>query len=192
MLLNQQNCCSTGASLKAAFDISKDHFIGSANASVEIVEYADFQCPYSGELYSVIKLLQQRMGNQIRLIFRHFPLPAFHSLALEAAVAAEAAALQGKFWPMHDAIFENQRFLVKSSFARFAEKINMDTTLFEDGREYKRILRKVLIDFESGLKSGVDGTPTLFINGGRYSGFLDAPTLYRTCQNIMSVHTTPV
>jgi protein-disulfide isomerase len=174
--------------LKLPFNENRDHYFGSPIAPVEVIAYADFQCEYSGEIYTSIKWLRQYLGNDLKFVFRHYPLPNVHSLALEAAVAAEAAGLQGKFWDMHDLIFENQRFLVRSSFSRFAEEIELDTTLMEDRLGYKRLVHKVINDFESGVKSGVDGTPTLFINGRRYNGFIDAENLYRTCNYEMNLN----
>lgn len=168
--------------LKMPFCIKRDHFIGDAAAPIELIQYGDFQCGYSGSVYTAIKMLQQYLGDQLKFIFRHFPLPSVHPLALEAAVASEAAALQDKFWPMHDKIFEEQKYLVRSSFSRFAEEIELDATTFEDSREHKKLIHKVVSDFESGVKSGVDGTPTFFINGHRYNGLDDLEALHRACK----------
>ncbi|MEO5891457.1 MAG: thioredoxin domain-containing protein [Ferruginibacter sp.] len=168
--------------LKMPFCAKRDNFIGAVTAPIELVQYGDFQCRHSGNVYVAIKLLQQYLGGQLKYIYRHFPLPTVHPLALDAAVASEAAAQQGKFWLMHDIIFEQQKYLVRSSFSRFAEAIELNTTVFENSRGYKKLIHKVINDFESGVKSGVDGTPTFFINGQRYNGPDDFDSLYRTCK----------
>ncbi len=168
--------------LKMPFCNKRDHFIGDATAPIELIQYGDFQCRHSGSVFIAIKLLQQYLGDQLNFIFRHFPLPSVHPLALEAAIASEAAAQQGKFWLMHDKIFEEQKYLVRSSFSRFAEEIELDATTFENNREHKKLIYKVVNDFEGGIKSGVDGTPTFFINGHRYNGLDDFDALYRTCK----------
>ena len=102
--------------LKMPFCIERDNFFGDAAAPIELVQYGDFQCQHSGSVYTAVKLLQEYLGAELKFIFRHFPLPSLHPLALEAAVASEAAAMQGKFWQMHDMIFEQQKYLVRSSF----------------------------------------------------------------------------
>ena len=138
--------------LKMPFCIERDNFIGDTAAPIELVQYGDFQCQHSGSVYTAIKLLQQYLGDELKFIFRHFPLPAVHSLALEAAVASEAAALQGKFWQMHDMIFEQQKYLVRSSFSRFAEEIELDATIFENSREHKKLIQKVINDFNGKIE----------------------------------------
>jgi len=168
--------------LKPAFNTLLDNYTGSYNAPVELVQYSDFQCEFSGNIYTTLKVLQEYLGDQLRFVFRHFPLANLNPLALDAAVASEAAAMQGKFWEMHDLIFKNQKYLVKSSFSKFAEEIGLDMYYFENSREHKRLRHKVINDFESGVKSGVDGTPTFFINGRRYNGFVDFESLLKTCR----------
>jgi protein-disulfide isomerase len=174
--------------LKYLFDHRRDHYYGSTLAPIEIIEYGDFQCKHCATVYPEIKLLQEKMGNQLKFVFRHYPLPAVHPLALDAAIAAEAAAQQGalSFWHMHDMIFENQRHLCLSSLSKFAEEIELDTTLFEDHRAQKKLIHKVTSDFESGSKSNVTGTPTFFINGHRYNGYSDFESLYKTCKYILT------
>lgn len=171
--------------LKLPFSCKRDNFIGLVNAPLELLLYGDFQCQHCGEVYTSVKLLQRYMGDHIRFVFRHFPLLTLHPLALEAAVAAEAAALQGRFWEMYDMIFEQQSYLVRSSFSKFAEKIGLDINSFENSLERKTLIHKVVNDFESGVKSGVDCTPTFFIDGHRYSGFEDFESLYKTCKYAM-------
>ena len=158
-----------------------DHFYGLMEAPVQLIQYGDFLCEHCADVYPAIKLLQEKMGNDIIYIFRHYPLHTIHPLALEAAIASEAAALQGKFWYMHDMIFENQKHLLRSSFSGFAEMINLDMKTFEDSRGHKQLFHKVINDFEKGAQFGVNSTPTFFINGQRYNGFDDFESLYRTC-----------
>ncbi len=166
------------------FRTDYDHFQGYPIAPIELIEYGDFQCGHCADVYPVIKWLQDSFGNQLKFVYRHYPIPTRHPLSLQAAVATEAAALQGKFWNMHDIIYENQHFLTRASFSKFAREIELDSTLFEDCREHQKLFRKVISDFESGVKSGADSTPTFFINGIRYDGFDDFENLYSALQNI--------
>ena len=169
--------------LQTTFRTDYDNYQGCPLAPVELVQYADFQCEYCASVYPVIKWLQDALGQTLRFVFRHYPIPTRHPLALQAAVAAEAAAMQGKFWYMHDMIFENQKYLTRTSFSDFAREIELDTEAFENCREHRKLFRKVICDFESGVKSGVDGSPTFFINGIRYHGFDDFDSLYTALQN---------
>jgi protein-disulfide isomerase len=166
------------------FRTDYDHYQGSPLAPIELIQYGDFQCKYCGEVYAVIKWLQDSFGDLLKFVYRHYPMPTRHPLSLQAAVATEAAALQGKFWYMHDMIYENQKFLTCTSFGGFAKDIDLDARAFEDCRERRKLFRKVISDFESGVKSGVDSTPTFFINGARYNGFDDFENLYSALQNI--------
>jgi protein-disulfide isomerase len=174
--------------LKYLFDFTRDHYVGNPLAPIELIEYGDFQCEYCGEVYTEIKKLQEALGNQLKFVFRHYPLSALHPLSLEAAVATEAAALQDnmKFWSMHDLIFENQKYLSRASLSKFAEEVGMDTTLLENSQTHKQLLPKVISDFESGVRSGVEGTPTFFINGHKYTGFHDFESLYKTCRYVLT------
>lgn len=162
--------------------VGAGHFSGLQEAALELVEYGDFMCEHCAEVYPAIKLLQEKLGSSMRFVYRHYPLHAIHPLALEAAIATEAAALQGKFWYMHDMIYENQKHLLRSSFSRFAESINLDLNTFEDSRGHKQLLHKVINDYEKGVQCGVTGTPTFVINGKRYNGFDDFESLYRACR----------
>ena len=176
--------------LNPSFNSSADHFLGSAAAAIELVEYGDFQCKECQYAYPEIKVLRKVLDGELRFIFRHFPLPNIRPISLEAAIAVEAAALQEKFWYMHDTIFENRRNLTRSSLFSFAKEIELDMELYEASREYKIVFQKVINDFESGVKSGVDKTPTVFINGLRYNGVIDFDSLYKTCTYVLSRNTT--
>ena len=131
------------------------------------------------------------MGNNIRFVFRHFPRITRHPLSMETAIAAEAAAMQNKFWHMHDMLFENYGNITRLSLTQYANEIEIDPLLYELHREDKKIFRKVISDFESGIKSGVVDSPTFFINGLRYNGTADAGQLYKTCKLLCTEQSRP-
>jgi len=174
---------------KPVFDEKRDNYWGDPSAPVEVIQYGDFQCPHCADVYPVIKSLQEKMGRRMKFIFRHYPQPVLHPLSLDAAVAAEAAAIQDKFWHMHDIIFENQKYLTRSSLGHFAQEIELNAEIFEDSREHKKLFHKVISDYETGVKGGVDGTPTFFIDGRRYNGFHDLDSLYKTCRYVWTCKT---
>ena len=149
---------------------SKDHVQGNKNASLELLEYGDYQCGHCGHAYPIIRVVQREMGNNLKFIFRNFPLTEPHPDAFKAAVAAEAAALQSKFWEMHDIIYENQKRLDWKSLISYADKIGLDVSRFKDDIQLNTVKVKVEDDFESGVRSGVNGTPSFFINGEKYDG----------------------
>ncbi len=155
--------------LKPAVD-KNDHVQGNKNAAVELVEFGDYQCPHCGAAYPVIKEIQETFGDQIKFVFRNFPLSEIHPTARAAAIAAEAAALQNKFWEMHDAIFENQSRLSRNFLLKLAENLNLDIEQFNNDIALDSVNEKVENDFESGIRSGVNGTPTFFVNGNRFDG----------------------
>lgn len=156
----------------------KDYQQGSKSAHIELVEYGDYQCPHCGRAYPIIKSIQQRMGNKLRFVFRNFPLAEMHPNAVSAAVAAEAAALQDKFWEMHDALFEHQDDLSAEGIFRLAKKIGLNESQFAKDIQRDDLLQKVEGDFESGVRSGVNGTPTFFINGKKYTDSWDEKPFY--------------
>jgi protein-disulfide isomerase len=149
---------------------AQDHATGPDDAPVTLVEYGDFECPYCGMAYPIVKRAQQELGNRLRFIFRNFPLAEAHPHARQAAQAAEAAAAQGKFWEMHDMLFEHQDALEPQDLVGYAESLDLDITRFEKDLEAGTYAKKVRDDFRSGVKSGVNGTPTFFVNGERYDG----------------------
>jgi protein-disulfide isomerase len=156
---------------------SRDHSEGSADALVTLVEYGDYECPHCGRAYPIVKAVQRRLGNQLRFVFRNFPLKNIHPHAEHAAEAAEAAAAQGHFWEMHDAVFEHQAALGDKDLARYAEAIGLDRSRFERELKSGTYKPRVQEDFMSGIRSGVNGTPTFFINGRRYEGSWDETSL---------------
>ncbi|WP_392553243.1 thioredoxin domain-containing protein [Orbus wheelerorum] len=156
-----------------------DHIQGNSNASIELVEYGDYQCPYCAEFYYVIKELQNQLGTNLKFIFRNFPLE-MHPNALHAAIATEVLAKYNKFWPMHDMLYENQAYLHDKNLINYAEKLGVNEQQFEQDFKDKSFADKVEKDFESGLRSGVNGTPSLYINNKKYEGeySLDAILTY--------------
>ena len=148
----------------------KDHVDGPGSAAIELVEYGDYQCPHCGAAYPIIKKIQKEFGEQIRFVYRNFPLTEIHHLAMPAAIAAEAAGLQGKYWEMHDAIFEHQKYLSVSALYKFAQEVGVDVEKFKTDIQDQALQDLVETDFESGVRSGVNGTPSFFINGKKFDG----------------------
>jgi protein-disulfide isomerase len=154
-----------------------DHAQGPENAPVTLVEYGDYQCPYCADMNPMIKAIAKAMGTQLRFVFRHMPLLEMHPYAQHAAEAAEAAGAQGKFWEMHDAILQQQSELGSDLLHKLAVKFNLDLEKFSAEVEERRYRPRVKRDFMGGMRSGVAGTPTFFINGKRYEGALDHASL---------------
>jgi protein-disulfide isomerase len=150
---------------------------------IELVEYGDFQSNLCGHAYPTVKRIQEKFGDNLMFVFRHFPLNGIHSHAMLAAMAAEAAGKQGKFWPMHDMLFENQEELHLSALNAYAAQIGLDVFQFGKDMEDEKLKIKIEEDFESGLRSDVDGTPTFFINGEKYLGAWDERSLSSFIKN---------
>jgi protein-disulfide isomerase len=158
-------------------DPERDHISGSPAGSIKLLEYGDYECPFCAEAHAVVKEIQRRLGDDLLFAFRNFPLANIHPHAEHAAEAAEAAGDQGNFWGMHDLLFKNQAALEDEDLAAYAAELGLDA---------KRLLREVTSsvyaarireDFKAGVRGGVNGTPTLFINSERYDGPRDAETL---------------
>ncbi len=164
----------------------RDHIQGPEDAPVTLVEYGDYECPYCGEAYPIVKELQSRPGNQMRFVFRNFPLSEAHPHAERAAEAAEAAAVQGKFWEMHDYLFEHQDALEDSDLVQYAEALGLDRSKFEHDIGSKAVKDRVHADFRGGLRSGVNGTPTFYINGMRHNGSFDLDSLLTAIESVPS------
>jgi protein-disulfide isomerase len=147
-----------------------DHVQGPANAPIVLIEYADYQCPYCGQAFYIIKNLQKKLGDKLQYVFRNFPLVSIHKFAYHASLAAEAAGIEGKFWEMHDTLFENQRHLNDTDLMNYAEQIGLNPKQFEKDLAGPEALKKVEEDVESGTKAGVEGTPYFFVNGKLYEG----------------------
>ena len=161
---------------------TRDHVLGSPDAPVTLMEYADYQCPYCGMAYPIVKQLRHRLGENLCLVFRNFPLTEIHPFAEGAAEAAEAAGAQGKFWEMHDTLYENQEALAIENLIAYAKQLQLDVPRFVSELEGRAYAGRVREDFLSGVRSGVNGTPTFFINGVRHDGGYDFNTLFAAIQ----------
>ena len=146
---------------------ARDHVAGPDDAAVTLVEYGDYECPYCGMAAPIVKRAQQDLGSRLRFIFRNFPLAESHP---HARLAAEAAGAQGKFWEMHDMLFERQDALETEDLLSYAKSIGIDTVQFSHDLEAGTYTKQVRDDFRNGVRSGVNGTPTFFVNGSRYDG----------------------
>ena len=155
----------------------RDHIQGPADAAATLVQYGDYECPYSGAAYPIIKEVKARMGDRLRFVFRNFPITTSHPHAEMAAEAAEAAATQGKFWQMHDVLYENQRRLRDKDLRGYAKQLGLDVELFDKELAEHLHAERVHEDFMSGVQSGVNGTPTFYINGARHDDSYDFETL---------------
>lgn len=159
-----------------------DHIQGSKDAPVTLMEYGDYQCPYCGMAHPVVKKLQRRMGEKMCFVFRHFPLTEVHPFAEGAAEAAEAAGEQGKFWEMHDTLYENQNALAPENLVGYAKLLRLDVPRFTTELTTHAYAKRIREDFLSGVRSGVNGTPTFFINGVRHDEANDFDTLLAAIQ----------
>ncbi len=155
----------------------RDHIWGPADASVTLLEYGDFECPHCGQAHPVVKELQRLASDHMRFVFRHFPVTSSHPHSQHASEAAEAAAAQGAFWEMHDTLFEHQYALNDAHLLTYAGLIALDLVRFKRDMIDHRHSDRVREDFLSGARSGVNGTPTFFINGVRHNGSYDLPVL---------------
>lgn len=174
-----------GSPVQSDLDLSRlllpiqadDHVQGAPDARYTLVEYGDYECPNCGRLFATLHDLHGELRDDLRLVFRHYPLSGIHPHAQRAAEAAEAADAQGRFWEMHDLLFQNQSALKPKHLERYAQHLELDVRRFRE--ELKRRIHEARVreDFRRGVANGVYGTPGLFINGVRYSGALDRDTL---------------
>jgi len=148
----------------------KDHIQGSIDSPVILVEYGDYQCSVCKMTLPIIKQLQKEIGEKMCFTFRHFPLKALHPHAFEAAKAAEAAALQNKFWEMHQLLFAHQYDLSHQIYSKLATELNLDSEKFNNDFSSSAIEEKVQNQFMAGVRSGVNGIPCFYINGKRFDG----------------------
>ncbi len=161
----------------------KDHCQGNQDAKVTLVEYGDYQCPSCGDAYPVVKQLQKHFGERLRFVFRNFPLEQ-HPMAEPAAETAEFAAAQGKFWAMHDALYENQDNLSTELFPKLAKQLGLDPKKLDDELDRGTYKQAVEQGLQSGDASGVEGTPTFYINGKRHEGDYDLQSLQRALEAV--------
>ena len=162
-----------------------DHVRGGENAEITLVEFGDYECPGCAEAYVAIKKIESDMGDNLRFVFRHFPYSRLHPHAELAAQAAEAAGAQGKFWEMHEALFENQEALELDDLIARAKKLDLDVEEFREALKNETYLDRVRTDFRSGVQNGVFSTPGIFINGIRHNGNADYETLHEAIQNTL-------
>src|SRR5271169_87046 len=155
----------------------QDHVQGKEDAKATLVEYGDYQCPHCGTAYPIVKRVQKHFGKNLRFVFRNFPLGEIHPQAESAAETAEFADAQGKFWEMHDGLFENQGRLGEPLYLELAEELGLSAETLQKALEEGQYKSRVRVDFSSGVRSGVNGTPTFFINGKRHDGPFDYESL---------------
>lgn len=160
----------------------RDHQRGSARASVTLVEYGDFQCPFCGQAYHVLRDIEDRFADDLRFVFRHFPLIEIHPLALTAAEASEAASDQGRFWDMHDTLFQNRPSFQTEELIAYASRLGLDVDAFTADLTAVRHRDRIRQDFIGGVRSGVNGTPSLFINGALFNAPAEARLLARAIE----------
>jgi protein-disulfide isomerase len=175
-MTNNNKTNGDSKTLTVPVNIGLDHIRGSINAPITIVEYGDYECPYTGMAYPVVQDIMKQFGDQIYFVFRNFPLNDIHPHAQHAAEAAEAAAAQGKFWQMHDHLFEHQKALDDNHLLEYAKKVGLDIDKFKNEMSehvYAPLINKSL---KAGIDSGVEGTPTFFVNGIRYEDSWDFDT----------------
>src|SRR3989441_4936899 len=155
-------------------DPSRDHIHGDPKALLTLVQYGDYQCPFCGAAYPEVKTVQKELGSNLRFVFRNFPLTNVHEFAMQAAETAETASAQGKFWEMHDFLYEHQKTLGDPQVALdYARRLGLDIQKFQRDLSQHTFLPRIKEDFEGGVRSGVNGTPTFYVNGIRHDG---APT----------------
>jgi protein-disulfide isomerase len=165
----------------------RDHIQGPADAPVTLLEYGDYECPYCGAAYPIIKEVQARMGDRLRFVFRNFPITTSHPHSEHAAEAAEAAATQGKFWEMHDHLYENQQRLTDPDLHAYAEEVGLDVEQFDRDLAEQVPADRVREDFMSGVRSGVNGTPSFYVNGTKYEGSYAVDDLLAELERVASL-----
>ena len=159
-------------------DPGRDHIQGDPKALLTLVEYGDYQCPFCGAAYPEVKKVQKELGSKLRFVFRNFPLTNVHEFAQVGAETAEAANVQGKFWEMHDFLYEHQRTLGDHSVALgYAKKLGLDTQKFDREISQHVYEKRIKDDFMGGVRSGVNGTPTFYANGVRHDGPAEAEAI---------------
>jgi protein-disulfide isomerase len=156
---------------------SRDYQIGPPDAPAVLVEYGDYECPYCGEAQPIVVALQKSLPDSLLLVFRNFPLAEAHPHAENSALAAESAGAQGKFWEMHDTLYDHQDALDDDALVQYAGALGLDLQRFVQDMRDRRYENRMREDFRSGVRSGVNGTPTFFINGRRYDGQRDLKSM---------------
>ncbi len=165
-----------------------DHIQGDPSAECSLVEYGDYECPHCGAAYPIVKRLQKHFGKRLSFVFRNFPLAQIHPWAEPAAEVAEFAGANSKFWEMHDLLFENQESLGNALFLELADKLDLSLSQLQTALADSTYRARVRADFAGGARSGVNGTPTYFINGKRHNGPLDFDSLSEAIEEAASLN----
>ncbi|MGP8172985.1 MAG: DsbA family protein [Terracidiphilus sp.] len=168
---------------------AEDHIQGDPAAECSLVEYGDYECPHCGRAYPIMKRLQKHYGKRLSFVFRNFPLSQMHLWAEKAAETAEFAGAHGKFWQMHDLLFENQESLRDALFVQLAAKLGLSSSQLQTALVEQTYSARVRADFAGGARSGVNGTPTFFINGQRHNGPFDFDSLSMAIDRAPGLHT---
>ncbi len=167
----------------------EDHVQGDRAAECSLVEYGDYQCPHCRMAYPIVKRLQKHYGNRLSFVFRNFPLSQMHPWAQTAAEVAEFAGAHGKFWEMHDLLFENQQKLSNALFLELTEALDLSPSDLQTALAEQIYRARVRTDFAGGIRSGVNGTPTFFVNGQRHDGTYDFESLSEAIEHVAGLHT---
>jgi len=173
------------SSLSLPVNRNRDHIQGSHTAPITLVEYGDYECPYCGQAYPIIKQIQDYFRDNLCFVFRNFPLSQVHPHAQRAAEAAEEAGGQNKFWDMHDYLYEHQQALDDKHLQKYAKIVGLDLERFDEDMMNHVYASRIREDFISGIQSGVNGTPTFYINEMRYDGSWDFDTLLQILISII-------
>ena len=166
--------------------VSRDHIQGPEKAPVTLLEYGDYECPYCGQASTIVKIVQNLLGDNLRFVFRNFPLTQIHPHAQHAAEAAECAGAQNRFWEMHDILYEHQQALEDEDLESYAELLKLDIPSFQGDFFNHSFADRVREDFLSGIRSGVNGTPTFYINGRRYNDSWDGETITASLRSVIN------
>ena len=166
-----------------------DHIRGPANAPITLLEYGDYECPHCGQAHPIVNQVQLSFRDRLRFVYRHFPLTEIHPHAEIAAESAEFAGAAGMFWDMHDALFENQSRLSITTIFLIARELGLPEAAMRHALETGQYRKKVRDDFVDGIRSGVKGTPTFFINGVRHDGGYDYASLVAAIQMRLAADT---
>lgn len=161
-----------------------DHIQGDGKALITLVEYGDYECPYCGSAYPIVKRIQKHFGERLRFVFRNFPIVDSHPYAGIAAMTAEFAATKNKFWEMHDVLYENQEFLDLPNLINYAESLGLSASELQMAIKNEIFADKIKNDFMGGVRSGVNGTPSFFINGNRHDGSFEYEDLLVALTNV--------
>ena len=165
---------------------SNDHILGNAEAPCVLVEYGDYECPHCAAAHPMVQAIEKHFGDRMAFVYRNFPLTRIHPYAQPAAEVAEFAGSKGKFWQMHDQLFENQERLGIDLFAELAEEMGLSREEMEAALENNTFTNQINKEFTGGVRSGVNGTPTFFVNGSRYDGSLDKASLTKAIEEAIS------